>query len=232
MKISLALLTLILLTHSAFAQSGDIYVAIRQAPLQTNTKFLKLPVEVQRGERWEVVKQDKKKVILTFGPQDERRGPFTTRGMKPPTYEISATEFTVAFVPESAWPAKRRELAAEIQKKFADLSPEQCERVVDGEYWVGMKTEHAAQIAGNRILGKEASETADGKTEIWKVGFFSAETHMRSAAKVHLVEGELATPSRPRGSTDAAINQAVERGTRFVLRFKNGELAEITQPRV
>jgi hypothetical protein len=220
------LLLLCLVALPAFAQTGVVVVAAHRVKMQNARPFIKMLVDTQRGERWEVVKRDKKKVALTFGPKDERRAMMAATG-KVMKYELPAADFATAFVPESEWPNARRQQAAELQRRFTDLTIEQCERIVEGEYWIGMKGEHAAEVAGNRILGKETTETANGKAEVWKVAGFSAATIAGTSARDHTITGVLATPSRPRESTDAKMSRDFEQAVKVVLTLKNDTLTEI-----
>jgi hypothetical protein len=210
--------------------AGEVVVATRQVKLQTSTFLFKLPVEAQRGERWEVVKRGKK-VKLTFGPQDERRRMVEAMGMKKPLeYELDAAAFSSSFVPEVEWPASRRALATELQRRFDTLSGAECERIVEGEVWVGMRREHAAEAVGNRLFQKEARETQEGTTETWRVGAFSLLTTAESAVKGQILEetvtarpSKLAEPFAVRAARDFEAN------TRLVLTFKDGALTEVVR---
>lgn len=226
--LSAAVVLLLCLVATTSAQTGEVFVATRQVKMQTATAFFKFPVEAQRGERWEIVKKDKKKVALTFGPGDERRVMMQQIG-KVFKYELSAAEFAAGFVAESDWPNARARLAAELQGRFMDLSVAECERIINGEYWIGMKREHAAEVAGNRVLAREITETADGAAEIWKVAVFSLGTTAATTAKDHAIEGALATPSRPRESLDPKLARDMEQAVRIVLTFKGETLTSITR---
>ncbi len=209
----------------------EIVVATKQVELQTKTFLLKLPVEAQRGERWEVVKRSKSKITLTFGPTDARREMMKSFGMKkPPEYEINTDTFASAFVPESQWPEARKALASELQRRFNDLSIEECEKVIEGELWVGMKKAHAAEAVGNRVLQKEIRESQEGKSETWRIGAFSLITTSKITVKAYDFEETVtASPSKPMEPLDVKAKRDLESNTRSILTFKNDILTEIVR---
>jgi hypothetical protein len=226
---------LLLAAAPAFGQKkGDIVVATRQTQMKTNTFMFKLPVEAQRGERWEILKYSKGKVVLTFGPHDERRVAMAELGIRMTVgYEMDGRTFAEGFVLETDWPSKRKSLASELQKRFVDLSLEQCEKLLDGELWVGMTCDQAMESIGssNRILRKEVSETANGKTESWKVGAFSLNTTAQSTVAVYNVDNVFSSPSHPQEPLDVKAERDLERNVRMVLTFKDGVLDEIVRRR-
>ncbi len=207
---------------------GQIVVATMQTRLETKTFLFKLPVEAQRGERWEVVKSGKDKVSLTFGPNDERRKMLESIGRrKAPAYELSAKAFAASFVPEATWSERRRDMGLELQKRFSDLSIDQCEKIIEGEVWIGMKKEHAAEAIGNRIFNKAIRETKEGTSETWQVGVFSISTTATSTARSQVYNEMLATPSTPSESMDVRAERNMQKNIRMVLTFTHGELSEI-----
>jgi hypothetical protein len=228
-----AICLLLFLSTLAFGQKkGDVVVATRQTQLKTNTFMFKLPVEAQRGERWEIVKYSKGKVVLTFGPHDERRAAMAQYGIRMTVgYELDGKMFAEGFVLETDWPSKRKSLASELQKRFVDLSLEQCEKLLDGELWTGMSRDQAMESigSGNRILRKEMSETANGKTESWKVGAFSLNTTAQSTVAVYNVDNVFSSPSHPQEPLDVKAERDLERNVRMVLTFKDGVLDEIVR---
>jgi hypothetical protein len=213
----------------ALSMNGEVFVATKQVQLQTKTFLLKLPVEAQRGERWEVIKRNKNKVTLTFGPKDSRRDMLKSAGMnKLPEYEVNSSIFDAGFVHENQWTETRKALAAELKRRFESLSIEECEKLIEGELWIGMKKEHAEEAVGNRVLKKEIRETQEGKSENWRVGAFSITTTAKSTAKAYVFEDTLtSSPSRPMEPLDVRANRDLEANTRFILGFKNDILAEI-----
>lgn len=210
---------------------GETFVATKQVELKTKTFLLKLPVEAQRGERWEVLKQGKHTVTLTFGPKDARREMLKSVGMKKlPEYEIKADVFASAFVPEHQWPEIRKALAAELRKQFKDLSIEECEKIIEGELWIGMKKEQAAEAVGNRILRREIRESQEGKSESWRVGAFSVATTAKSTATAYVFEESVtASPSKPMEPLEVRADRNFESNTRLILSFKNDILIEIVR---
>jgi hypothetical protein len=220
---------LLLVAAPAFGQkNGNIVVATRQTQLKTHTLMFKYPVEAQRGERWEILKYSKSKVILTFGPQDGRRAMMAQIG-KTFGYELDSRVFVESFVLETDWPSKRKSLASELQKRFVDLSLEQCEKLLDGELWAGMTRDQAMESVGNRILRKETSETVFGKTESWKVGAFSMYTTAQSIATSYSNEGIFRSSSQPQEPLAVKAERDLERNVRMVLTFKDGVLDEIVR---
>jgi len=234
-----ASLLLCLLAAPALAQNqkGEIVVAIRQTKLKTSTFLFKFPLEAQRGERWEILKYGGT-VVLNFAPQDERRirmeeilaqhGKMIKK-MVGSGYELDRKVFDGAFVLETDWPRARKALASELQKQFSGLSVEQCEKLIEGELWIGMSRDYAAESVGTRVLRKETSENADGKSEIWRVGSYSRMTTGESLASEQHVEGIFASPSHPQDTSHEAMNRDLERSVRIVLTFKDGALAEIVR---
>jgi hypothetical protein len=197
------LLVLCLLTLPAFAQKkGDVVVATKQTLLKR--------AEARRGERWEITKYSKDKVELTFGPGDERREALARIG-KTFSYEIDGAQFVASFVPESQWPAKRKELSTGVHQRFPDLTAEQCEKIIDGELWMGMTKDQAFEAAGVRILKKETSQTAAGTGEIWRVGYVSQLTAIQSMPAA------------------IGLDRDFEGATRLILTFENGKLVEIVK---
>lgn len=213
----------------AASSNGEVFVATKQVQLQTKTFLLKLPVEAQRGERWEVIKRNKNNVTVTFGPNDPRREKLKSAGMKKlPQYEVNTATFDAAFVHESQWPETRTALAAELKRRFDSLTFQECEKLIEGELWIGMKKEHADEAVGNRILKKETRETQEGQFESWRVGAFSVATTAKSTAKVYVFEDTVtSSPSRPMEPLDVRANRNFEANTRIILSFKNGILVEI-----
>ena len=91
--------------------------------------------------------------------KDERRAISAQVG-KTPGYELDGKRFTELSFPRATWPNVRKTLAIDLQKRFADLSREQCEKIIEGGLWIGMSRDHPLEAVGNRIIKKEASETA------------------------------------------------------------------------
>jgi hypothetical protein len=214
---------------TASTRNGEVFVATKQVKLQTRTFLLKLPVEAQRGERWEVIKRNRNNVTVTIGPNDPRRDMLKSAGMKKlPQYEVSTSIFDAAFVPENQWPEARKALAAELKRRFDSLSIEECEKLIEGELWIGMKKEHADEAVGNRIFRKETRETQEGEFENWRVGAFSIATTAKSTAKVYVFEDTLtSSPSRPMEPIEVKLNRDLEANIRIILSFKNDILVEI-----
>jgi len=170
-------------------------------------------------------------VTLTFVPNEEVRRMLANAGLKKlPEYEVDAVVFASSFAPEAEWPAARRALAVDMQRRLDGLSVEDWERIVEGEVWVGMKREPAAEAVGNRLFHKEERETQEGKTEVWRVGAFSLATTAESTAKVQVFEESVtARPSKPAESLDVKAARDFEANTRLVLTFKDGALTEIVR---
>jgi hypothetical protein len=230
----LAFLLVGILTISGVAASnavGGTFVATKQVQLETKTFLLKLPVEAQRGERWVVLKRGKNKVTLTFGPDDARREAIKSAGMKKlPEYEINAHIFASSFVPEYQWPEARKALASDLQRRFRDLSIEECEKIIEGELWIGMSKEQAAEAVGNRVLSKEIRESKDGKSESWRVGAFSLATTAKSTATSYVHRGIFtASPSRPMEPLDVQAERDRESNTRLILTFEDDVLSVIVR---
>ena len=225
----IALLAVLFVGAASIAVFGqDVVVATKQTRLETKTFLFKFPVEAQRAERWEVVKFGKDKVSLTFGPNDDRRKMLESIGQrKPPYYELSAKDFAASFIPEASWPARRRDMAIELQKRCRDLSIEQCEKIIEGELWIGMRKEYALEAIGNRVFNKTIRETKDGMSETWQLGAFSVATTATSTGRSHAYDQILATPSNPSESLGSRIERDMANNIRMVLTFTNGDLSEI-----
>jgi hypothetical protein len=216
---------------TALLASSQTVVATKQVQMKTKTFLFKFPVEAQRGERWEVTNKGKNTVSLTFGPNDERREMMRSAGIKKTfEYVVDAGVFNSSFVTEADWPGARRALAAPLQKQFTDLSLEQCEKIIEGELWIGMKKEHAAEAVGDRILRKESRETVEGKSESWRVGAFSLGTTAKSTATSYVLDETIfASPSRPHEPLEVRGNRDLDTNTRLLLTFKNDLLIEIVR---
>ncbi len=234
--LTVVITTMILLFEGvAFASDsdlkGEIYVATKQVQMKTKTFLFKFPVEAQRGERWEIVKWSKSKVVLTFGPKDSRREAFQRAGLKKQfEYEVDGATFAAGFVAESKWPETRKTLAAELKKRFESLTLKESERAIDGEVWVGMKKELALEaIDGNRIFKKESRETKDGASEIWHIGGASISTTGQISGKSHMIDEVFSSPSRPAEPLETKMNREMEASIVMVLNFKNGELSEVVR---
>ncbi len=210
------------------ADEPELVVAIRPVQLQTNTKLFSYPVEAQRGEVWQVVRRTKKKLILTFGPDDPRGKRWSQMGsQKLPTYGIDAAEFSAAFVSEDAWPAARKKLARELRGSLPDMQLADLERLIEGKVWPGM-TQKAAEVAvGTRVLRKEKKQTKDGVTERWQVGAFSLGIVARSTAEEYVDESVWL--GRPQDTLDERGDRRLDRSVRMILVFKDGVLTEVTE---
>ena len=212
----------------------NIVVATRSVKLQTHTVFLKLPLETHRGEQWLIVKSGSRKTILTLVPGDPRLASMHTYGItKIPKYEIDTPTFEFSFISADAWSSMKRQLAVELAKRFKDLSVEQCERLIRGEIWIGLRKEHVIEALGaDRILRKEIRETQEGSTEVWSVGYVSLATSVETTAKLYAFEDILvSSPSRPTEpfGARAARDLDLDQNTVMVLEFRNDELIQIVR---
>jgi len=217
-----------------FIMGADLgtVVAVTDVQMETHTRLFKLPVEAHRGEEWLLLRKGKYKVILTFGPNDERRANMVS--IRPdwmPEYEIERKRFDSAFVVSPDWPIVRRRLAADLKRqRFADLSIEDCERLVSGGVWVGLTRDQASEAIGKRIISKEIQETKDGKSEVWRLGAVSISTMAESTAMHHVYEDVLfSTPSRHLEPFDVKAERDAEQNTRLILIFKGDTLVSITR---
>jgi len=201
--------------------AGETYVAKRDVQMKTATALFKFPVDAMRGERWELVKRTKSKVLLTFGPDDERRAEMAKWGMKKlPRYRLDPAVFDSAFVHIDEWPQARRSLAESLSPSLA-LSVEDKERLIEGEVWIGMSQEAAEVSVGRQVLKKATSETVDGVSEQWWVSPFGRTTSVELEVKTLHASGQDVS----RNSHD----EMVDATTRLVLWFTNGELVEIVR---
>jgi hypothetical protein len=212
----------------AFAQTGEIVVATRKLRMETSSASPKISGEAQPGERWEVVKRDKKKVQIVIGPQDERRLLDQLKG-KVLKFELTAEAFAAAFVTIAEWPAAKLRLSSELRQRFPDLSDEQAGKIIDGEYWIGMKLAHAAVIAGTRVLARRISEMEIGTAEVWLVAAFSVGMTAETTHIIHVNDDADATPSIPRVSLEDMIDHYPPGAVRIVLTFRDGVLTAITR---
>jgi hypothetical protein len=226
MKFLLAIILTAFIYIPAFAQTGEIVVATRKIRMQTSSSNPRIFGDAKPGERWEVVKRDKKKVQIIIGPQDERRQLLQSKG-KLVQFEVPTEAFAAAFVPIAEWPAAKLRLASELQQRFPDLSDEQAGKIIDREYWVGMKMAHAAEIAGTRVLLRRITEMASGTAEIWLVSAFSVGMTAETTEKIHVNDGALATPSIPKEWLEAMLDRYPPGAVRLVLTFRDGVLTPI-----
>ena len=217
---------LALCSLTALAQTGEILVASRQVMMTDNSYIDKVPVEAQRGERWEIVKKGKDKITVTFGPGDLRRE-ISRRARRVVKLEVSSIEYRTGLVPEAKWPAKRRAIAEILQERLADLTLEECEKVIDGELWVGMKRAHAMEAIGNLIHEKNVGDIDDGEIEIWKVGFASLLTSALISAQNGGARRYLSTQTNPVELSDARLERELDHNLKYILKFRNGELIKI-----
>jgi len=212
----------------AFAQTGEIVVATRKTRLQTSTAFPRISIEAKPGERWEVVKRDKKKAQLIIGPQDERRQIEQSAG-KVLKFELTAEAFAAAFVTIAEWPAAKLRLSSELRQRFPDLSDEQAVKIIDGEYWIGMKLAHAAEFAGTRVLARRITEMAVGIAEVWLVAAFSVGMTAETTDKIYVNDAALASPSNSRELFEAMMDRYPPGAVRLVPTFRDGVLTAITR---
>ena len=227
MKLLLAIILTAFIYIPAFAQTGEIVVVTRKTRMQTSSASPRISGEAKPGERWEVVKRDKKKVQIIIGPQDERRQIEQLKG-KVLKFELTAEAFAAAFVTIAEWPAAKLRLSSELRQRFPDLSDEQAGKIIDGEYWIGMKLEHAAVLAGNRVLLRRISEMASGTAEVWLVAAFGVGMTAETTHIIHVNDDADATPSIPRVSLEDMIDHYPPGDVRVVLTFRDGALTTIT----
>ncbi len=189
--------------------------------MKTATALFKLPVDAMRGERWELVKRTKSKVLLTFGQDDPRRAEMAKWGVnKLPKYRLDPSAFDSAFVHIDEWPQERRSLAESLSPSLA-LSVEDRDRLIEGEVWIGMSQEAAELSVGRQVLKKTTSETVDGISEQWWVSPFGRTTSVELEVKTLHASGQ-----------EVSVNshdEMVDATSRLVLWFTNGELVEIVR---
>lgn len=144
--------------------------------------------------------------------------------------QVDVRSFVASFVPVADWPRERRTLAVAIQRRFPDLKLEDCEHLIDGEVWVGLKKPHVQEAVGHRILGVETRETVEGRSEVWRIGAFGLLTTAQSTAEQHVDESvRLSSLRRPEEPLDVKAARDLEANTRLVLFFKNDVLVEIAR---
>lgn len=203
-------------------------IATEPVRLQTNTKLFSYPVEAQRGQTWAVVKQTRRRVILTFG-EDDDRDRFLAMGLKKlPTYRVPPDVFERTFVAEDKWPEVRSAIADRLCTQLSGLAPDKCERLVDGEVWLGLSMEAVEAAVGNRVLERSRTETETGVSEVWRVGAWSASTIAESSAKQVIDAGTWLGDDMSSQAITERNESMQESAIRMVLTFQDGRLTEIT----
>jgi hypothetical protein len=179
-----------------------------------------LVVDLPRGRSLVMVEFKGDSAILEPSPPDAdllRQYGVT----KIPRYRVSRSRLRTEFLDGDAWGRLRRSEIERYLAKWSALTPDQAERLVEGEPFLGMSLDQAEEALGRVLFSRRRRDTAEGSRTVWRIGRRSRAAELRQ-----FMEG------RERGIRARTFEDYLRIKTRALLRFEDGVLVAIERPEV